>query len=319
MLAGVSGADRIPEQEAPTAASATAAIRKERLWTRSKPNGNGGSARASNRTAIRKTIGGMRPSVSSTQAVFIVWLLPIASPIAATMLIVQPMFQYSRRTARPCRRGSRGYLVGDATRSATKGLVARSWPKVDIGPWPGRRRCRRPSATAAGDRIDQVLVIAHREIGAADRALEQDVADDRELRFGMVEDDMAGRVAGAMATSKRQLADRHLVAVDQPAVGFERLAGDAVARAVLGEPGDPEAVVLVRALDLHAQLVGEDPGRSAMVDMAVGEQDLLDRHARLPSPPPSAGRGRRRDRRRRRASSWCTRSGSNSAAAASPG
>ena len=57
-------------------------------------------------------------------------------------------------------------------------------------------------------------------------------------------------------------------------------------RAVLGEAVDPEAVVLVRALDRHAELGGEDPGRSAMVDVAVGEEDLLDRHAMLrPSPP----------------------------------
>ena len=73
-----------------------------------------------------------------------------------------------------------------------------------------------------GDRVDQVLMVAHREIGAADRALEQDVADDRELRGGMVEDDMAGRVAGAMIDVEGQLADRHLIAIDQPAVGFER-------------------------------------------------------------------------------------------------
>jgi hypothetical protein len=32
----------------------------------------------------------------------------------------------------------------------------------------------------------------------------------------------------------------------------------------------------VRAFDLHPELVGEDLGRAAMIDMAVGEQDLLD-------------------------------------------
>ena len=30
------------------------------------------------------------------------------------------------------------------TLSATKGLVARSWPKVDIGPWPGTKRVSSP-------------------------------------------------------------------------------------------------------------------------------------------------------------------------------
>ena len=52
-------------------------------------------------------------------------------------------------------------------------------------------------------------------------------------------------------------------------------------RAVLGQPLDPEAVVLVRAFDRHAKLFGEDAGRAAMVDMAVGQQDLLDRDAGL--------------------------------------
>ena len=52
-------------------------------------------------------------------------------------------------------------------------------------------------------------------------------------------------------------------------------------RAVLGEPVDPEAVVLVRPFDRDAELLGEDAGLAAMVDMAVGQQDLLDRHAGL--------------------------------------
>ena len=60
----------------------------------------------------------------------------------------------------------------------------------------------------------------------------------------------------------------------------------AVFRAVLGEPLDPEAVVLVRALDRHAELLGENAGAAAMVDMAVGQQDLLDRDARLLPPRP---------------------------------
>ena len=39
----------------------------------------------------------------------------------------------------------------------------------------------------------------------------------------------------------------------------------------------------MRPLDLDPKLVGEDPGRSAMIDMAVGEQDLLDRDPGLRS------------------------------------
>ena len=93
-----------------------------------------------------------------------------------------------------------------STRSATKGLVRRSWPKVLIGPWPGTKAVSSPKRPEPpGDRVDQILVVAHREVGAADRALEQHVADDGELRGGMVEDDMAGRVAGAVIDVEGQL------------------------------------------------------------------------------------------------------------------
>ena len=130
----------------------------------------------------------------------------------------------------------------------------------------------------------------------------------------MVEDDMARRVAGAVADVEGQLADRHRVAVDQVAVRLERLAVDSVALAILLQPGDPEQVVFVRPFDRHAQLLGEDAGLAAMVDMAVGQQDLLDRDAVLGGAAFSR-RGRRPDRRRRRASSRCTTAGCNSAAA----
>src|SRR4029079_2871907 len=72
-------------------------------------------------------------------------------------------------------------------------------------------------------------------------------------------------------------ADGDLVAVVQPARRFERPAGDAVLAAVFGEAVDPEAVLLVRPLDLDAKLFRKDAGAAAMVDVAVGEPDLLDR------------------------------------------
>ena len=49
------------------------------------------------------------------------------------------------------------------------------------------------------DGIEQLLGIAAGEIGAADRTLEQHVADQRQLRFGVVEDDVAGGVPGGSA------------------------------------------------------------------------------------------------------------------------
>src|SRR3546814_1741307 len=73
-----------------------------------------------------------------------------------------------------------------------------------------------------------------------------------------------------------QRADRHRVAVVQPAVRLERLAAHPEACAVLAEPLDPEAVVLVRSLDRHAEFLREHPRLPAMIHMTVGDEDFLD-------------------------------------------
>ena len=67
---------------------------------------------------------------------------------------------------------------------------------------------------------------------------------------------------------------------DIPAT-VERAARNAVLLPVLDQAVDPESVLLVRAFDRHADLLGENAGAAAMIDMAVGEQDLLDRDAGL--------------------------------------
>src|SRR3546814_20753463 len=74
------------------------------------------------------------------------------------------------------------------------------------------------------DRREELLVIAAREVGAADRALEQYVADDRELRWLVVKDDMPRRVPRTVEDVEGQRADRHRVTVVQPAVRRERTA-----------------------------------------------------------------------------------------------
>src|SRR3546814_11031743 len=66
------------------------------------------------------------------------------------------------------------------------------------------------------DRREELLVIAAREVGAADRALEQYVADDRELRWLVVKDDMPRRVPRTVDDVEGQRADRHRVAGVQP-------------------------------------------------------------------------------------------------------
>src|SRR3546814_7296925 len=91
-----------------------------------------------------------------------------------------------------------------------------------------------PELGGAG--LDEVRVIAHREVGAADRTLEQHVADDRQLRRRMVKHDMAGRMAGAVIDVERQFTHRHGVAILQPAVRFERHTQYTVAGTVLFQP-----------------------------------------------------------------------------------
>jgi len=72
-----------------------------------------------------------------------------------------------------------------------------------------------------GDAIDQVLVVALREIGAANAAGKQHIADKGALDVGRIEHDMAGRVPRAVAHLQGVRAQGDGVAVAQPACGFE--------------------------------------------------------------------------------------------------
>ena len=101
-----------------------------------------------------------------------------------------------------------------------------------------------------GDRMNQIIKITAREIGAPYRSLEQHIANHRDARRRMVEDDMAGRMAGAMIDIERQITDRHRIAIDQPAIRLKALRVHAPARAVFIQLINPEPVVLVRAFDL---------------------------------------------------------------------
>ena len=96
-----------------------------------------------------------------------------------------------------------------------------------------------------------------------------------------MEDDVARRVPRAMDDIEDEFTNRYLIAILKPAVGLERPALNAIAAPIIPEPGDPEAVLSVRPLDGHTQLLGEDSGAAAMIDMAVGHQQLLDCHAML--------------------------------------
>src|SRR5207244_2077745 len=91
----------------------------------------------------------------------------------------------------------------------------------------------------------------------------------------------ARRMPGAMADIEGEVADGHAVTVHEPTRRLEGATGDSVFRSVFRETVDPETVLFMGPFDRHGELLGENAGAAAMVDMAVGEQDLVDRYARL--------------------------------------
>ena len=96
-----------------------------------------------------------------------------------------------------------------------------------------------------------------------------------------MKDDVAGCVAGAMANRKNELPDSYIVAVNQPARRLELLPWDAIFRPILGKTVDPVTVRLVRTFDRDFKFIGKKSSASAMVDMAVGQEELLDRRPAL--------------------------------------
>ena len=87
---------------------------------------------------------------------------------------------------------------------------------------------------------------------------------------------MTGRVAGAVPHLQRVAAQGDGVAVVQPASGCEGLRGrKAKALALHRQAVDPELVALVRTNDGQRQPLGQLAGAASMVDVGVGEPDLL--------------------------------------------
>ena len=132
-----------------------------------------------------------------------------------------------------------------------------------------------------GDRIDQVLMIAARKVGATDRALKQDVADHRQLGRLMVKNHVTRRVAGAVNDVEHEIADRHLIAIDQPPVRHEAFRLHTIAGTITIELIDPEQIILVRALDRNTKFFRKHSRLSAMIKMAVGDDDLFQINAML--------------------------------------
>ena len=85
-------------------------------------------------------------------------------------------------------------------------------------------------------------------------------------------------MAGAMQHVEGEVADAHRVALVEPAVGRHGTGLEAVGLSLFGEPLQAGIVRLVRSLDRHAELVPQLRRSARVIDMAVGQNDLL--HAR---------------------------------------
>ena len=116
------------------------------------------------------------------------------------------------------------------------------------------------------DAIDQVLVIALGEIGAADAARKQNIAHKSALRLWRVKHHMARRMSWAMAHLHSAIAHLHRVAVVQPTRGREGFGGRKAEHLRLhGHAIYPKLVGWVRANDRHAMLLRQSRGCARMV------------------------------------------------------
>src|SRR3546814_6711834 len=97
----------------------------------------------------------------------------------------------------------------------------------------------------------------------------------------MMEYYMTWRVAGTVYHVERQIAIGNLAAILQPAIRFENRSMNSIAAAVCPQPGNPEAIRLMRSFYGHTECLRQRAGFSAMVNMAVGNENFLDLHAML--------------------------------------
>jgi len=128
---------------------------------------------------------------------------------------------------------------------------------------------------ALDDAVDQILVVAHREIRAADAARKQHIAHKGPVDLRRMEHHMPGRVPWAVAHGQRLIANLYLVAIRQPARGREMLRRrKAEHRALLRQPVNPELVARVRPHDGQPQTRGQLARAPRMVDVRMREPDL---------------------------------------------
>ena len=119
--------------------------------------------------------------------------------------------------------------------------------------------------------------VAARQIRTPDRALEQDIAHQREARWRVEEHHVSRRMSGTVQHLELHPRDIDRIALDEPAVGRHRAhVGQAELARLILHPLDQRLVRLVRPLNRHAQRFRQLRRSADMVDMAVGDQDAFD-------------------------------------------
>ncbi len=105
------------------------------------------------------------------------------------------------------------------------------------------------------DRFEQLPLIASGEIGAADRAGEQHVADDRQALRRTEKDDASRRMPRTMQDLERQLPDLDLIAIFQPSVRLHvRGVPDAEGARAFGDVLQQKQIVPVGPLDRYFEV-----------------------------------------------------------------
>jgi hypothetical protein len=119
-------------------------------------------------------------------------------------------------------------------------------------------------------------VISPRKISPADRTRKQHVANRREPRGGVKKYDMAWCMAGTMPYLERFSSHVDLIPLIQPSIRHKAVAlSKAVLPRLPWQILNKEQIVWVRPFDRHSLEAGKFRRRSSMVEVAVGEQNLL--------------------------------------------
>lgn len=127
------------------------------------------------------------------------------------------------------------------------------------------------------DAVEELLMIAAGEIGTADRPLEEDIADKGDSPIRIMEDQMAWRMAGAVQHMQTLTANPHLIAFVQPAIRGEvsRWRKTRHLRPFM-QALQQKGIALVWPFDGYAKLFGQVQGGTAVVEMAMGDEDAFD-------------------------------------------